>query len=115
MAKVSSRCRKSSTLEVELLGKERKRMIEDELKKKHLLSNEDKKIIHKLLCACIQRKKVSLSKQIRNEYQTQRNESSIQSLLEKLLKNPRLSWESLKKTGNIIKKLEKSGFYEFEK
>jgi hypothetical protein len=74
-----------------------KKQEEQELKRKHLLYNDDKIIMHKLLCACIQQKEDYLFQKSKNEALVQGSESYTQNLLEGLIENPLLSWERRKR------------------
>jgi hypothetical protein len=71
-------------------------MKEAELTRKHLLSSNDTEIMHKVLCAYMQRMEENLSQNIEHECHIHQQQSSIQFLLEESKENPKLS---LKKVG----------------
>jgi hypothetical protein len=76
----------------------KKEQIEQELKKKHLLSDEDKKIMHKILCGCIRQKEDYLIQKSGHGSDPQDNGADIQDPLAEWKNNPRLSWEILKRS-----------------
>jgi hypothetical protein len=89
--------------------------IEMELEKKHLLSEEDKRVMHRLLFACIQKQEDYLSQKLKNEDHLRENETYTQNLLEEWIKSPRLNWETVRKNWKRHRKFGEKWFLEIRR